>query len=113
MKNDITKIFIVEIYPSPPKIKYPTNKIIIKCIDNTGSLDFLDMNDYGIKNNKSYRYILVVIDNFSKFGWTIPLKNKYAQSRTDAFFQFVKSSKRKPNLIETDDAKEYVNKFSN
>ena len=55
------------------------------------------------------RYTLVVIDNFSKLGWTIPLKNKYAQSITDAFSQIVESSKRKPNLLETDDGKEYVN----
>ena len=71
------------------------------------------MNDYGIKNNKGYRYILVVVDNFSKFGWTIPLKNKYAQSITDAFSQIIKTSRRKPNLLETDDGKEYVNKIFN
>ena len=31
------------------------------------------MNDYGHKKNKGYKYILVVTDKFSKFGWTIPL----------------------------------------
>ena len=62
---------------------------------------------------KGYRYILVVIDNFSKIGWTIPLKNKYAQSITDAFSQIIKTSRRKTNLLETDDAKEYVNKIFN
>ena len=77
-KRDSTKIFIDEIYSPPPKNNYPTNKKIIKSIDNTWSSDLLDMNDYGIKNNKGYRYILVVIDNFSKFVWTIPLKNKNA-----------------------------------
>ena len=71
------------------------------------------MNDYGIKNNKGYRYILVVIDNFSKFGWTIPLKNKYAQSITDSFSQIIITSRRKPNVLETDDGKEYVNKIFN
>ena len=71
------------------------------------------MIDYGIRNNKGYRYILVVIDNFSKFGRTIPLKNKYAQSITDAFSQIVKSSKRKPNLLELVDGKEYVIKHFN
>ena len=70
------------------------------------------MNDYGNNNNKSCRYMLVVFDKFSKFGWTIPLKNKYAQSITDAFSQIVNSSKRKPSLLETDGGKEYVNKFS-
>ena len=110
-KRDLTKIFIDEIYSKPPKKNYSTNKTIIKSIDDTWSSDLLDMNDYSIKNNKGYRYILVVIDNFSKFGWTIPLKNKYAQSITDAFSQIIKSSKRKPNLLETDDGKKYVNKI--
>ena len=71
------------------------------------------MNDYGPKNNKGYRYILVVIDNFSKFGWKIPLKNKFSQSITDAFSEIIKSSNRKPILLETDDGKEYVNKIFN
>ena len=55
--------------------------------------------------------MLVVFDNFSKFGWTIPLKNKYAQSITDGFSEIIKSPNRKPNLLETDDGKEYVNKI--
>ena len=71
------------------------------------------MSDYGIKNIKGYRYILVVIGKFSKFSWTIPLKNKYAQSITEAFSQIVKPSNRKPNLLETDDGEEYVNKIFN
>ena len=44
---------------------------------------------------------------------TILLKNKYAQSITDAFSQIVKSSTRKQNLLETDDGKAYVNKIFN
>ena len=113
MGKDLTKTFINEIYSKPPLRNYPTNKIMIKSIDDTWSSDLLDINDYGPKNNRGYRYILVVIDNFSKFGWTIPLKNKYAQSITDAFSEIIKSSNRKPNLLETDDGKEYVNKFFN
>ena len=113
MKKELTKLFIDEIYSKPPNKNYPTNKTIIKSIDDTWSSDLLDMNDYGPKNNSGFRYILVVIDNFSKFGWTIPLKNKYAQSITDAFSQIAKSSKRKPNFLETDDGKEYYNKIFN
>ena len=71
------------------------------------------MNDYGPKNNRSYGCILVVNDNFSKIGWTIPLKNKYDQSITDAFSEINKSSNREPNLLETDDGKESVNKTFN
>ena len=111
MKKDLAKIFIDEIHSKPLKKNYPPKKINIKSIDNTWSSDLLDMNDYGIRYNKGYRYILVVIDNFSKFGWTFSLKNKYAQSITDAFSQFIKTSKQKSNLLETDDGKEYVNKI--
>ena len=113
MKKELIETFVDEIYSKPPMRNYLTNKTIIKSIDDTWSSDLLDMNDYGTKNNKGYRYILVVIDNFSKFGWTIPLKNKYAQSITDAFSQIIKKSRRKPNLLETDDGKEYVNKIFN
>ena len=110
INKELNKIFIDEIYSTTPKKNYPTNKSIIKSIDDTWSSDLLDMNDYGIKNNKGYRYILVVVDNFSEFGWTVPLKNKYAQSITDAFSQIIKTSRRTPNLLETDDGKKYVNK---
>ena len=79
-KKDLITTFIDEIYMNPPKKNYETNKTIVKHIDDTWSLDLLDMIDYGTKNNNGFRYILVVIDNFSKFGWTIPLKNKSAQS---------------------------------
>ena len=113
IKKELIKIFIDEIYSTSPKKTYPTNKTIIKSIDDTWSSDLLEMNDYGPKNNRGYRYILVVIDNFSKFGWTIPLKIKYAQPITDAFSQFIKTSRRKPNLLETDDGNEYVNKIFN
>ena len=113
MKKDLIEIFNNEINSSSSEKNYPTNKTIINSIDDTWSSSFLDMNDYGPKNNRGYRYILVVIDNCSKFGWTIPLKNKYAQSITDAFSQNIKTSRRKPNLLETDDGKESVNKTLN
>ena len=111
--SDNIKTFVDEIYSKPPKRNYPTNKTIIKTIDDTWFSDLLDMNDYGPKNNRGYRYILVVIDNLSKFGWTIPLKNKYAHSITDAFLEIIKSSNRKLNLLETDDGAECVNKNFN
>ena len=52
---------------------------------------------------------MVVIDNFSKFGWTVPLKNKSAQTIKDSFEIILINSKRKPNLIESDRGKEFYN----
>ena len=102
------KIFINEIYSKPPKRNYNTNKTDVYHIDDIWSLDILDLKDYGPENNRGYRYVLVTIDNFSKFGWTIPLKNKNAQTIKDSF-ENILTSKRKPNLIETDRGKEFYN----
>ena len=54
---------------------------------------------------------LVVIDHFSKFGWTFLLKNKNVQIIIDSFENIPITSKRKPNLIETDDGREFVSKI--
>ena len=63
-----------EMYSIPAKKNYETNKTVVKHIDKTWSLGFIDKTDYGIKKKKLYKYILVVIDKFSKHGWNIPLK---------------------------------------
>ena len=103
------KIFINEIYSKPPKKHYPTNKTDVYHFEDTWSLDILDLTDYDPKNNRGYRYVLVVIDNFSIFGWTVPLKNKNAQTIKDSSENKIISSKRKPNLIESDRGKEFYN----
>ena len=103
------KIFINEIYSKPPKKNYITNKTNVYYIDDIWSLDILDLKDYGPKNNKGYRYVLVIVDNFSKIGWTVPLKNKHAQTIKDSFENILINSKRSPNLIETDRGKEFYN----
>ena len=45
MKRDLTKIFIDEIYSSPPRKNYPTNKIVHNHIDEIWSIDLADMID--------------------------------------------------------------------
>ena len=102
-------IFINEIYSKPPKKYYPTNKTDVYHIEEIWSLDILDLKDYGPENNRGYRYVLVIIDNFSEFGWTVPLKNKNALTIKNIFEKIIISSKRKPNLIESDRGKEFYN----
>ena len=103
------KIFVNEIFSKPSKKNYDTNKTDVYYIDDIWSLDILDLKDYGSENNRGYRYVLVIIDNFSKYGWTIPLKNKNAQTIKDSFENILLGSKRKPNLIESDRGKEFYN----
>ena len=109
MSQKNIKIFINEIYSKPPRKYYPTNKTDVYYIDDIWSLDILDLKDYGPENNRGYRYVLVTIDNFSKFGWTTPLKNKNAQTIKDSFENIIINSKRKPSLIESDRGKEFYN----
>ena len=106
------KIFIKEIYSKPPKKNYATNKTDVYHIDDIWSLDILDLKDYGPENIRGYRYVLVILDNFSKYGWTVPLKNKNAQTIKDSFENILISSKRSPNLIESDRGKEFYNNIS-
>ena len=53
----------------------------------------------------------MVIDNFGEFAKKIPLKYKYSQAIVDEISKILKTSKSKPNLIKTNDGKEYVNKI--
>ena len=103
------KTFINEIYSRGPKKNYDTNKTDVYYIDDIWSLDILDLKDYGPENNRDYRYVFVIIDNFSKYGWTVPLKNKNAQTIKNSSEKILISSKRKPNLIESDRGKEFYN----
>ena len=86
-------------YSKPPKKNYATNKTDVYHIDDSWSLDNLDLKDYGPDNNRVYRYVLVVIENISKNGWTIPLKNKNFQTKKDSFENKMTISKRKPELF--------------
>ena len=88
---------------------YPTNKIVYNHIDEIWSIDLLDMIDYKISNNKGFRYIFIVIDNFSKYLWAIPLKNKYSQTITNEFSNILTTSKRKPLKLESDRGTEFYN----
>ena len=76
MSQKSIKIFFNEIYSKPPKKSYATNKRDVYHIDDFWSLDILDLKDYRSEKNGGYRYVLVIIDKFSKFGWTVLLKKK-------------------------------------
>ena len=52
---------------------------------------------------------MVVIDNFSKLGFTRPLENKNAQTKTNSFEYILLTSKRKTNFMKTDRGEEFCN----
>ena len=111
MTQKTNKIFVNEFYSKPPKKNYATNKTNVCLIHDIWCLDNLDLKDYGPENNRGYRYVLVIINSFSKYGWTIPLKNKYARTKKVSFEKILISSKGKPKIFEIDDGGEFVNKI--
>ena len=58
--------------------------------------------------NEGYKFLLLVIDTFSKYGYLIPLKNKKGETVADALKDIFK--KRKPEKLWTDKGKEFYNK---
>ena len=61
------------------------------------------------KVNKRFRFLLCVIDIFSKYGWVVPLKEKKGISFVNAFQKILKESERKPNKIWVDKGSEFYN----
>ena len=94
-KKDNNKIFIHELYSSPPRKNCPTNKIVFNNFDEIWSFDLADMIDYKTSNNKGFRYIFVTFDNYSKYLWGIPLRNKHSQTITQEFSNILTTSKTK------------------
>ena len=59
--------------------------------------------------NKEIRFLLCVIDIFSKYVWVVPLKDKKGVSIVAAFQSILKQSNRKPNKIWVDNGSEFYN----
>ena len=49
------------------------------------------------KFNKIFRFLLCVIDVFSKYAWVVPLKDKKGVSIVNPFKKTLNDSARKPN----------------
>ena len=92
----------------PRKSRFKRNQIIVGGIDKTWQADLADFQNVS-KDNDGFRYVLVVIDVFSKFVWVELLKNKTAQIVLDAFSNVLIKSNRKPKQLQSDDGKEFVN----
>ena len=62
------------------------------------------------KFNQGFRFLLCVIDIFSKYAWVVPLKDKKGVSIVNAFPKILDDSKRKPNKIWVDKGSEFYNR---
>lgn len=104
----IEKIQLVNELHKPIRRNFPRRRTIIKGLDDLWQADLAQMDTY-MKDNKHFKYFLVVIDCFSKYVWARPLKSKSADEVTNAFSAILKESKRIPKNLNTDQATEFYN----
>ena len=61
-------------------------------------------------SNKVIKFLLSVIDIFSKYAWVFPLKDKKGETIVNAFQKVLDKPKRKPNRIWVDKGSEFYNR---
>jgi len=93
----------------PRRRRFPTLPVLVFNIDEQWVADLVEIQNIS-KYNKGMRYLLMVIDAFSKYAWVEPIKTKTGKAVTEAFEKILKRAKgRKPINVQTDDGKEFYN----
>ena len=93
---------------SPQITKFRRERKIPFYKDETWSADIIDKSSLS-KYNNNYKFILTVIDIFTKYALAIPLKNKFGLSLTNGF-KIVLGESRKPEKLWVDRGSEFYNK---
>ena len=81
-------ILAVELH-KPVIRKFKKRKVYSQFKDNIWGVDLADMQSLSRKN-KGIKYLLCVIDLYSKYAFVIPLENKKGISVTNAFNKIIK-----------------------
>lgn len=91
--------------PAARKIK--RNKVQVFYIDQTWQMDLVDVQSLA-KHNQGSKYILTVIDLFSKFAFARPLKNKSGPVVLEAVKNIFEKSGREPDNVHSDQGTEFT-----
>ena len=91
----------------PMRKRYTTRPYKTSEIDQHWQGDLVEMIPYANVND-GYRYILTLIDLFSRYAWAEPLKDKTAEE-VAAAFRRVFTKGRQPQRLQTDDGREFDN----
>lgn len=67
----------------PIRRKFKKRHVFVRHVDDTWAADLVDMQSHADEND-GFKYILMIIDIFSKYGWVAPLKSKTARSIANA-----------------------------
>lgn len=103
-----TKRDIVNELHKPARINFKRRKVEVRGLNELFQADLVEMLPHA-KCNKNYRYILIVIDVFSKYVWAVPLKSKSGEDVTQAMREILVTDNRIPINLQTDMGKEFYN----
>ena len=106
LSNDWAQRLAKELH-KPINRNFKKRIVISKGIDEIWALDLVEMQQFS-KWNKGYKYLLMIIDIFSKCGWIVPLRDKKGETVAEAFKTIFKAA-RKPQFLWTDKGKEFYN----
>ena len=87
--------------------KFARNRVIVQGIDDQWDADLAQMDKFAAEND-NFKYLLCVIDIFSRFAWVVPLKNKFQTTIVPAFESVLEHSGRKPDRLRTDAARDFT-----
>lgn len=105
----MSKLQVVNELHRDVRRNFPRRKTVMKGVDETFQADLVEMIPYA-KQNRNFKYILTVIDIFSKYAWAIPIRNKTGKDVANAM-QLVFDEKRYPKNMHTDMGKEFYNTY--
>ena len=88
----------------PVRRRFLRNHVVSSGKDDLWMADLIGMVKYS-KWNEGNKYILLVIDTFSKYVWLRPLKNKTGRTVANAFENIFTQSGRSPGRLITDKGK--------
>ena len=90
--------------------KFKRRKVYARFKDNIWAADLAEMESLSSKN-KNVKYLLCVIDVFTKYAWVKPLQDKNDKAALNAFMEIANESNRKPNKLWVDQGRDFYNKF--
>ena len=104
---DVREGILKELHKRTQK-KFQRRKTVIKDFYETLSVDLAQMTPYA-DENEGNTFILCAIDNFSKFAYALPLKNKTAPLVAKAMDQILSKCPEKVKFIHSDQGTEFFN----
>lgn len=94
----------------PIRKKFPKRFVFARHVDDIWGSDLIDLSKLS-KKNQGFKYVLMVMDIFSRYGWAIPVRDKTGKTIETALESLFK--KKAPKKLWVDRGKEYYNKDVN